>query len=283
MQEEPAQSLTPPGELRPAQLGIVLLGRVVLGHISATLVDLAQRGFLRIDEVPGDDPDWLLTDLRDQAADRSALLRFEATLLDGLFAQQSAVRLSGIGQALIPALNRIRAQLNRDAIWHGRLRLWHRDQRTPRGEQLFKQIQVFRRELRALAASGNSESLAALVPYAMIFGLGVPSAVSFDDVHDTGTVQRRENGPGWSQSDRFATSWLAACAGFSASPRHGHGQRSGTAQSGDFAHEWSTARDHGHGSHGHGSGHGGYDGGYGDAGGGHSGGGGFGGGGHGGH
>ena len=31
------------------------------------------------------------------------------------------------------------------------MRRWHRDQRTPRGEQLYKQIQVFRQELRTLA------------------------------------------------------------------------------------------------------------------------------------
>src|SRR5690242_8761967 len=37
---------TPPEGLRPAQLGIVLLGRVIVGHASATLVDLAQRGLI---------------------------------------------------------------------------------------------------------------------------------------------------------------------------------------------------------------------------------------------
>ena len=58
MPGEPADSVTPPGGLRPAQLGIVAVGRVVLGHLSATLADLAQRGFLRIAEVPrSDDPD----------------------------------------------------------------------------------------------------------------------------------------------------------------------------------------------------------------------------------
>jgi len=57
---EPAGSVIPPGELRPAQLGIVALGRVVFGHLSATLADLAGRGLLRIEEIPGgDDPDWL--------------------------------------------------------------------------------------------------------------------------------------------------------------------------------------------------------------------------------
>lgn len=280
MHEERAQSLTPPEGLRPAQLGIVLLARVILGHISATLVDLAQRGFLRIDEVSGDDPDWLLTDLRDRGAGHSALLRYEATLLDGLFVQQSAVRLSETNQALIPVLNRVRAQLSRDAVGHGRLRFWRRDQRTPRGEQLLKQVHVFRRELRALAASGTSRAPAGLAPYAMVFGLGVPTAVSFG-AHDTRTAQRRETEAQWSQSDRFSTSWLAACSGFSPGLLHGHGHRSGTARSDDFAHEWSGPRDHSHGSHGHGSGHGEYGGGHGDLGGGHDAGPGW--GGHGGH
>jgi hypothetical protein len=49
------ESAQPPENLRPAQLGIVLLGRVILGHIGATLADLGQRGLIRIDEVPGDD------------------------------------------------------------------------------------------------------------------------------------------------------------------------------------------------------------------------------------
>jgi len=270
MQEERAQSLTPPGELRPAQLGIVLLGRVILRHISATFADLAERGFLRIDEVAGDgEPDWLLTDLRDPAAGRGALLRYEATLLDGLFARQGAVRLSEISRALIPALSRVRAQLSRDAVRHGRLRRWHRDQRTPRGEQLLRQIQLFRRELRALAASGTPGALAGLAPYAMAFGLNVPSAISFD-ADGTRTAQQSETEAQWSQSDRFATSWLAACAGFSHGPGHGHGRR--TARSDEFAHQWSAPRDHGHGGHGHGSGQGGHGDSHGDFGGGHGGG-----------
>jgi hypothetical protein len=256
-----------------------LLGLVILGHISATLADLAQRGFLRIDAVPGDgDPDWLLTNLRDQAASRSALLRFETALLDGLFARQSAVRVPEITQELIvPVLNRVRAQLRRDAIRHGRMRRWRRDQRTPRGEQLLKQIQAFRQELRALAASDSPGTLTGMVPYAMAFGLGVPPAFSFD-AHRTGTAQCGETRAWWSQSDRFAASWLTACAGFSAGPRHAHGHPSGTARPDDFAHEWSAPRDHGHGSHSQGPGHSGS---HGDLGGGHGAG--HGGGGHGGH
>jgi len=64
---------------------VVLPGRVILGHVAATLVDLGRRGFLRIDEVPRDDDhDWLLTDLRGQAGTGRSLLRFEKTLLNGI-------------------------------------------------------------------------------------------------------------------------------------------------------------------------------------------------------
>ena len=251
---------TPPGNLRPAQLGIVLVGRVVLGHVSATLIDLSQRGFLRIDEVDGPDgPGWLLADLRNQAADRNSLLRFEVTLLDGLFAQEPSVRLSEIGQSLVPVLNRFRAQLSRDAVRNGRLHRWHRTQRPPRDEQLLKQIHDFRRELRMLAASGDNDALACLIPYAMIFGLGLgPRSAITINGHDATAAQQRAIEMPWSQTDRFITSWLGVCAGLPAQPGHGH--RS------DFVQEWSAPHDHSPVSHGHDSGHGGH-GGYGDHGG----------------
>jgi hypothetical protein len=268
------ESLTPPGDLRPAQLGIVLVGRVILGHIGATLVDLAQRGFLRIEEVYSDDEcDWLLTDLRGPVATGGALLRFEATLLDGLFAQQPVFMLREIGQDLIPALNRTRAQLRRDAIRQGRLRRWPRDRRTLQGEQLLKQIQAFRWNMRALTASIDSVEMG-LAPYAIIFGLSVPPTVRFR-AEDPKTVQRRQTEVTGSQTDRFTRGWMTTCEGLARSP---DGTRDG--RSDDFIHSWSAPREHGHRGHGHDAAHGGYDSSYGHLGGGHGG---LGGGGHGGH
>jgi len=181
----------PPAGLRPAQLGIVLIGRVILGHISATLVDLDQRGLLEISEIPGDgDQDWLLARRRDAA---DAPLRFEATLLDGLFAGQPAVRLTEITQGLVPTLNRVRAQLHRDAVRHGRLRRWHRGEprpRTKRGEQLLTQIHSFRQELRGLAASGDALAMARLAPYLIMFGLGGSSPVRVASGNGTGPASR---------------------------------------------------------------------------------------------
>ena len=263
-----SMSLAPPADLRPAQLGIVMLGRVILGHIAATLLDLAQRGFLRIDEIPGDDDhDWLLTDLRGPAATGSGLLRFEAALLDGIFARQYPARLGEISGDLIPALNQVRTQLYRDAVRRGWLRRWQHGRRTPRGEQLLKQIQSFRRELRALAAAGDSVAMAHLAPYVIVLGLGMPPALRLN-ADDTETAHRRQPEIQWSHCDRFATSWLAVCEGFphgaAGQGHHGHEGRSG-----DFVQQWSAPREHGYSSHGHGHSpvHGGHGGGHGDFGG----------------
>jgi hypothetical protein len=268
MPGEPADSVIPPGELRPAQLGIVALGRVVLGHLSATLADLAERGFLRIEEIPrGDDPDWLLTDLRDTAPGQGGLLRFEATLLDGLLSQRQ-VRLSALGQDLIPVLGKVRAQLRQDAVRAGRLRSFRREQRTARGERLLEEIHGFRRGLRALAASGGPGALAELAPYAMVFGLPVPATVSLA-TDSAGTRQRRFPDVPWSS---FARGWQQTCE---RQFEHSRGTAHRPA-SRDFAHQWSAPHNHDHdsASHGHGgydSGHGGYGGHSGGFSGGHAG------------
>jgi hypothetical protein len=50
--------------------------------VTATIIDLAVRGFLTISEVPGK-RDWLLTR---KDGDVAGLLPYERTLFDGLFA-----------------------------------------------------------------------------------------------------------------------------------------------------------------------------------------------------
>ena len=49
-----------PGGLGPGQLGVIVVGRVILGDIAVTITDLAQRGFLAVDEA-ADDRGWLLS------------------------------------------------------------------------------------------------------------------------------------------------------------------------------------------------------------------------------
>jgi hypothetical protein len=66
-------------------------------------------------------------------------MRFGATLLDGLLARQQ-VRLSALGRDLIPVLDKTRTRLRQDAVRAGWLRRFRQEQRTPRGEQLLKEI-----------------------------------------------------------------------------------------------------------------------------------------------
>jgi hypothetical protein len=186
----------------------------------------------------GGDPDWLLRDLRGQAGSGYAA-GFEVALLDGLFGREPAVRLSELGEPLIPGLNRFRAQLRREAVRRGWMRRWHDGTLTPRGEELLRRTRDFRRELRMLAAAGDSEALAALAPYAMIFGL-MKSPVGLSDISDPGRDRLRDSAVQWSQYDRFARSWLGVCAQLPVVS--GHGSRSAPSQPGDFG-------SHGGGSH----------------------------------
>jgi hypothetical protein len=243
------ERLAPPRDLRPAQLGIILIGRVIVGHLGATLVDLCVRGFLRIEEVPDDDgAQWLLTDLRGQAPSPGVPpLPFEMTLLDGLFGPQAQVRLVGNGGELVPALNRVRAELGRDAVRSGCLRRWRRDQRTEQGEQLFRQIQGFRQELRARALSGAGVS-GFLAPYMMIFGLAAAPGADVALHHDTATRPSAEIP--WERLEAFTQTWQSYV--------NAAGANSGNGRPGDFARQWSAPPGHDHANPGHQSGYDGY-------------------------
>ncbi|GAA2072396.1 DUF2207 domain-containing protein [Actinomadura alba] len=81
----------PPEGLRPGQAGVIWARAAQDEHVAATLIDLAARGHLRIDEVTatgpprrtGDTPRWTLTA---QDAPRDDLAGYERALLTGLFA-----------------------------------------------------------------------------------------------------------------------------------------------------------------------------------------------------
>jgi uncharacterized membrane protein YgcG len=75
----------PPDEIRPGQVGTLVDEVANPLDVTATIVDLAVRGYLRIEEIPKKGwfgkPDWRLVKLR--AGD--GLLRYEDLLLDALF------------------------------------------------------------------------------------------------------------------------------------------------------------------------------------------------------
>jgi hypothetical protein len=103
------------GWLRPGQAGVILIGAARPAHIAATFVDLAGRGYLRIEETAGAEPDWLITRVR--PASRllfgQGLLRYEKTLLRRVFRRADHIRLSELSRTSAAEIGKVYAQLSR--------------------------------------------------------------------------------------------------------------------------------------------------------------------------
>jgi hypothetical protein len=161
------EELKPPGGLKPAQLGVVLLGRVVASHAAATLADLAVRGIISV-APSGEAGDWELSRV---AARKPAFLeQFEQALAGSVLPGPAPVLLSGLGDRLPDAVGRFRDSVIKDAVHHGWLRRFGHA-RTPAGDELRREARLFRGRLRSLKASGPAADFAACLPYAVLFGL----------------------------------------------------------------------------------------------------------------
>jgi uncharacterized membrane protein YgcG len=101
-----------PQNMRPAELGLILDESADTKDVTATIVDLAVRGFLTITEnhVKGD---WTLT--YKSGADE-VLFPFEKTILDGLFAGRTTVKLSDLKGTFAPTLRIAEQQMYADAV-----------------------------------------------------------------------------------------------------------------------------------------------------------------------
>jgi len=161
--------------LRPGQTGVVVLGRVIMGDIAVTLVDLIQRGFLTVEETT-DHGDWRLTLATGTGTSKQklggVLLDYEKRLLGGLSEDGGESRLSSLAARFGKALDETRKVLIRDAVHQGWLRHLRHDQRTAEAEELAGHVRFFRRDLRRLVADGDQRALSGqLLPYALRFGL----------------------------------------------------------------------------------------------------------------
>jgi hypothetical protein len=106
----------PPDGLRPGQVGTLIDEVANPLDVTATIVDLAVRGYLRIEEIPksglfGRD-DWKLVKLKDT----SDLLQFERTLADGLFEDADDVLLSSLRNAFAERMRKVQDALYNDAV-----------------------------------------------------------------------------------------------------------------------------------------------------------------------
>jgi len=109
----------PPEKLRPAQIGLLVDERADTLDVTATIVDLAVRGFLTITEIPKEgllgQRDWLLT--RRQAS--GDLLDYEQIIFDGLFATGEEVKLSSLRRHFYVTLAKAQSALYADAVTRG--------------------------------------------------------------------------------------------------------------------------------------------------------------------
>lgn len=115
-----AVEFTPPDNLRPGQMGLLLDERADTLDVTATIVDLAVRGYLRIDEVDKahwfSRKDWQLERLKPSDKD---LHPYERIVLDGLFEAGSPTRLSSLKTKFHDDLSRAQASLYAEAVARG--------------------------------------------------------------------------------------------------------------------------------------------------------------------
>lgn len=108
----------PPDDLKPGQLGVLFDERVNPVDVSATIVDLAVRGHLQIEEdtrkiLLFSRTDWTLR-RKDNPDD--ALLPYERTLLNGLFEGGNEVDLSDLKGSFAPRYAKVEEALYADAV-----------------------------------------------------------------------------------------------------------------------------------------------------------------------
>ncbi|MGE3073970.1 MAG: DUF2207 domain-containing protein [Dehalococcoidia bacterium] len=106
----------PPEELRPAQMGVLLDERADTLDVTATIVDLAVRGYLHITEIPKKgmfgSKDWKLNKLKDT----EGLNSFEKRVLNGLFSSGTEVELSDLKYKFADDLAKAKNLLYDDAM-----------------------------------------------------------------------------------------------------------------------------------------------------------------------
>jgi uncharacterized membrane protein YgcG len=107
----------PPDNIRPAQMGLLIDERADTLDVTATIIDLAVRGYLTITEVPKTwllgTKDWRLTRLK---APDANLLDYERIVLDGLFATGTETALSELKNKFYKDLEEAKRALYKDAV-----------------------------------------------------------------------------------------------------------------------------------------------------------------------
>lgn len=108
---------TPPANLRPAELALLLHQKVKTLDISSTIIDLASRGYLKITEMP---KSWIFGS-KDYQLDRTevpsgGLLDYEQLLLARLFGSKKSIKLSSLKDTFYNDLADVQAKVYQDLV-----------------------------------------------------------------------------------------------------------------------------------------------------------------------
>ncbi len=119
-EHETPVEFVPPDDLRPGQVGTLVDFKANPLDVTATIVDLAVRGYLVIEEVDGGGflrhGDWKLTRKKE---DDATLLPYEQKLLDGLFRTGDEVKLSDLRYEFAERMSAVQTELQDDAKQRG--------------------------------------------------------------------------------------------------------------------------------------------------------------------
>ncbi|MBA2897019.1 DUF2207 domain-containing protein [Nonomuraea soli] len=111
---------SPPDGVRPGQIGTLVDEQADVIDVTATIVDLAVRGYLRIDEQPRgayDAPDWML--VKRPNAPAGSLLPYERLLFEAIFDGRDSVLLSQLTGTFAQSIGKVRDALYQDVVTQG--------------------------------------------------------------------------------------------------------------------------------------------------------------------
>ena len=114
--------LVPPAGFRPGQLGTLLDGTADPRDVTGTLIDLAVRGFLRIEQTSGPDAGgdsgtWRLVRLH--GPDDGTLLPYERMLLQEVFEGRDTVELADLRTTFAASMAKVQSALYEDVAERG--------------------------------------------------------------------------------------------------------------------------------------------------------------------
>src|SRR3990167_5262888 len=131
---------SPPEKLRPAEIGLLMDERADTLDVTATIVDLAERGFLKIEENPRKwvfgNTDYVFTK---RNKDQKELFSYEKELLTRIFDGGGTIKMSDLKQKFYEDLKKVKEKLYEEVV---NKKFFYENPETVRRKYLFISVGV---------------------------------------------------------------------------------------------------------------------------------------------